>query len=135
MPVEFPDESSFPIPGNYWARGLPIELHQFIKVYRAKDYKRFPSAAGYDYKGTKWVQMKSVADPTKPNAIIRMKTAIDDLVRKASDTAEGGNAAQMILHIVTRDADSSAMRAALDSYVIGKNYEARLQIIIEQFVP
>jgi hypothetical protein len=125
VPEDFPDDAQFPIPGNYWARGLLIELQQFKKIYKSQGYDHFPTATAYDYKGPKYVQMKSVANPTIANAIQRMRKAIDRLA-----TAAGGD--DMVLHIVAPNDNFAAMRTALEAYVFDKPYANRIEIIIEK---
>lgn len=122
-----------PIPHNYFARGNLLELQQFKKIYKQHGFTHHPNAAGFDYKRAgnqpAWAQMKTVADPTKPNAIERMKVAIDDLVSAASGANE-----PLILHVLTRDSSITPMETALKSYLSGKPYESRFTLLIQQFV-
>ena len=69
--LDTPEEwnlDDIPIPSNFYARGLLLELQQFKKVYKPKGFQHHPTAAGYDYSGSLsgfdlLVQMKSLRNP------------------------------------------------------------------------
>jgi hypothetical protein len=55
-PVWVPGEVP-PIPSNYWARGVMLELDAYKRIYKPLGYTHHPTAAAYDYSGPQWVQM------------------------------------------------------------------------------
>jgi hypothetical protein len=115
-----------PIPSNYWARGVMLELDIYKRVYKPQELIHHPNAAGYDFSGSKWVQIKSVKNPD--GAIAAMIEAIDDLVLKSP------NGAQLKLHILKRPgASSAALDDALEAYLVGKPYISRFEFIIDVY--
>jgi hypothetical protein len=124
-PVWVPGEAP-PIPSNYWARGVMLELDIYKRVYKPQELIHHPNAAGYDFSGSKWVQIKSVKNPD--GAIAAMIEAIDDLVLKSP------NGAQLKLHILKRHgASSAALDDALEAYLVGKPYINRFEFIIDAY--
>jgi hypothetical protein len=100
VPEEYLAEQS-PIPSNYWARGLLIELQQFKKVYKKQGFEHYPTAKGYDYsRAGMCVQMKSLKSPA--DSVVAMKKAIDDLIIHAPSGAD------MLLHIVSPPGTSAS---------------------------
>ena len=110
VPEEYLADNS-PIPSNYYARGLLIELQQFKKIYKKQGFEHHPTAKGFDYSNaTTCVQMKSLKNP--PASIQAMKEAIGALIEH---TPAGK---KMQLHIVIAPGTSdTALRAALNSYI------------------
>lgn len=116
-----------PIPSNYWARGLMLELDAYKRVYKPLGYTHHPTAAAYDYSGPKWVQMKSLKNPD--GAIQAMKDAIDALL----DAAPTGPAR---LHILKKPGTgSSSLESALTAYKesLDASQRDRLEIIIQSY--
>jgi hypothetical protein len=119
--LDTPEEwnlDDIPIPSNFYARGLLLELQQFKKVYKPKGFQHHPTAAGYDYSGSLsgfdlLVQMKSLRNPE--GAFSAMKKAIDKLA--AAIPANAPAAKRVQLHIVKRPGSASAqLKAEIDAY-------------------
>ena len=62
------------VPHNYWVRGILAELSIYKRVYKKAGYTHAPTAAGYDFSGPAWVQIKALKNPV--GAIGAMKEAI-----------------------------------------------------------
>ncbi len=126
-----PDD--IPIPSNFYARGLLLELQQFKKVYKPAGFKHHPNAAGYDYSSAAndlFVQMKTLRNPD--GAAAAMRKAIDKLI---SDTPAGTS---IRLHILKRPGTSStALSQAIADHIGTKAPAVRARFqptIIEEFV-
>jgi hypothetical protein len=117
------------IPQNYWARGVLGELDVFNRVYKKQGYTHAPSAEGYDILGSKWVQIKTTANPSSSGNIAAMKVAIDDLVRVA-----GESSLNLKLHILKKPGtDSAALQAALIQHADQKGILGRFELLVEPY--
>ncbi len=126
-PVWVPGEDP-PIPSNYWARGVMLELDIYKRVYKPNSFFHHPNAAGYDFSGGKWVQIKSLSNPNA--AIQRMESAIEQL-----RTSDISGVAPLKLHILKKmGASSDTLQTALDLYKAADDDLAqRLEILIEPY--
>ena len=116
------------IPHNYWVRGILAELSIYKKVYKKAGYTHAPTAAGYDFTGPKWVQIKTLKNPD--GAYNAMRKAVDDLILKSPTDKE------LKLHILKKPGSSSdQLSAALTNYINGLADEvrSRLSFVIEPF--
>ncbi len=117
------------VPHNYWVRGILGELSIYKRVYKKAGYSHAPTAAGFDFTGPKWVQIKTVANPE--TAVQRMKTAIDDLI-----THSQGTPTPLRLHILKKPGTSSdQLQIALDAYrnTLPAANRDRLEVVIDSF--
>ena len=115
------------IPQNYWTRGVLGELDVFYRAYKKQGYTHAPSAEGYDIFGPKWVQVKTTSNPSSTGNIRAMEISIVDLVEQSPTEST-----PLLLHILKKPGtDSTALKNALDNYLIGKPYENRFEILIQ----
>jgi hypothetical protein len=114
---------------RYITRGVVGELDVYYRIYKPRGYAHAPTAVGYDFTNSGWVQIKTCKAPSSSNNVSAMKVAIDDLV-----TAVGGSSEPLILHILKNPGtDSSALKAALEQYRSSLALDNRLQIVIESY--
>ncbi|GAA5121164.1 hypothetical protein GCM10023212_15900 [Luteolibacter yonseiensis] len=126
--LDTPEEwnpDNIPVPSNFYARGLLLELQQFKKIYKPAGFLHHPTAAGYDYYSTaldRYVQMKTLKNPD--GAASAMKKAIDGLI----GATPAGSTLQ--LHIVKRPGTTSeALKQAIADHI-----ETKPQLIQERFL-
>ena len=114
------------IPHNYWVRGILAELSIYKKVYKKAGYTHAPTAAGYDFTGPKWVQIKTLKNPD--GAFGAMKTAVDKLILQSPIDKP------LKLHILKKPGTSSeTLRQSLDAYIRNLPEKDRIELIIEEF--
>jgi hypothetical protein len=114
------------IPHNYWVRGILGELSIYKKVYKKAGYAHAPTAAGYDFTGPAWVQVKTLKNPD--GAYGAMKKAVDDLIDKSPTDKP------LKLHILKKPGSSSSgLQQSLESYIEGLPDKDRFELIIEGF--
>jgi hypothetical protein len=121
------------IPHNYWIRGILGELAIYKKIYKNAGYSHAPTAAGYDFTGPAWVQIKTVANPA--TAYQRMRKAVDKLIDESPSDK------RLRLHILRKPgntpsevAAASELKAALDTYIQNTTAVDRFDpVIIDPF--
>ena len=116
------------VPHNYWVRGILAELSIYKRVYQKAGYSHAPTAAGYDFTGSVWVQIKSLKNPD--GAVEAMKKAILKL-RDSSPTA-----APIKLHILKKPGSGSdQLENSLLNYVsgLGEQVSSRFTLEIQPF--
>jgi hypothetical protein len=101
----------------------------FNRVYKKQGLTHAPNAEGYDFFGTKWVQIKTTANPSSSGNIAAMRIAIDALVDRSA------TGVPLILHILKKpETDSAALDAALAAYkALEPSTRGRVQIVIEAY--
>ena len=115
------------IPHNYWTRGIVAELDVYYRHYKTASYTHHPTAANFDFSGTRYVQIESVKNPD--GAIYAMKKAIDKL-----EVADSSNQIPLTLHILKKPGtESTTLKTALDNYILNGPLEGRLEIIIDPY--
>ena len=109
-------------------RGILAELSIYKRVYQKAGYSHAPTAAGYDFTGSVWVQIKSLKNPD--GAVEAMKKAILKL-RDSSPTA-----APIKLHILKKPGSGSdQLENSLLNYVsgLGEQVSSRFTLEIQPF--
>ena len=116
------------IPQNYWTRGVLGELDVFNRGYKKQGLTHAPSAEGYDIFGSKWVQIKTTANPSSSGNIAAMRKAIDKLVIEAPPNSP------LKLHILKKPGtDSAALESALIQYRTDNSLVGRLELDIQPY--
>ncbi len=114
---------------RYISRGVLGELDIYKRIYKPQGFGHSPTAAGFDFDGSAWVQIKTCKNPASNQNIADMKSAITDLV-----TAAGNSQDPLILHILKKPGvDSGALNSALIQYRVDQGLDNRLQILIEAY--
>ena len=116
------------VPHNYWVRGILAELSIYKRVYKKAGYTHAPTAAGYDFSGPAWVQIKSLKNPD--GAIGAMKEAI----LKLRDNSPASTPIK--LHILKKPGTASDhLEDALLNYVneLGEQVSSRFTLEIQPF--
>ncbi len=130
---------SDPTPGKLWdtfdeatffnnrVRGVLAELSVYKRYYKGRGYEHAPNAPGFDFTGPKWVQIKTVKDPT--TAFSRMRDAVNALI------AESPTDKPLKLHILVPPPgnDSAPLQAALDNYIGTLPAKKKFELIIDPF--
>lgn len=109
-----------PIPHNFYARGLLLEIQQYKKFYKNQGYQHNPTAVAVDFTSeVQWVQLKTLKNPN--NAVGVMKKAIIALADAAEEYGQLPNKVRpekLKLHIVKRPGSSSdQLDAALGDFI------------------
>lgn len=113
---------------RYIARGVVAELDAYKRIYSQQGFTHAPTAAGYDFLGSKWVQIKTSKVPNATQTIADMKTVIDELVDKSPPGVS------LKLHILKKPGtDSAALQSALNNYIDTDALRNRIEILIQSY--
>jgi hypothetical protein len=117
------------IPQNYFSCGILAELDVYVRQYKAAGFTHHPTAAGFDFSGPKWVQIKSTKNPSSSGHIAAMKNAINDLIEKSP------NNVPLKLHILKKPGtDSSGLESALEAYkALVPELRSRVTVVVEAY--
>jgi len=117
------------VPQNYFTRGILAELDVYVRQYKAAGFTHHPTAAGFDFTGSKWVQIKSTKNPSSSDHIRAMELAIDNLILQSPAEVP------LRLHILKKPGtDSSALELALSNYKdLQPLTRNRVEILIETY--
>ena len=111
---------------NNFARGILGELAIYKRLYKGLGYFHHPNAPGFDFTGPKWVQIKTVKDPT--TAYTRMRDAVIDLVAKSPTDKP------LRLHILKKlGSNSESLSNSLRNYIDSIPERDRIDLIIAEF--
>jgi hypothetical protein len=129
---------SDPNPGKIWdnfdettffnkrARGVLGELSIYKRLYKGLGYSHSPNAAGFDFAGPKWVQIKTTKVPE--SAYQTMRKAVDDLIDNSPTDKP------LKLHILIKPGtNADSLRVALKDYIDSHPDKERLELLIEPF--
>ena len=117
------------IPQNYFTRGILAELDVYVRQYKAAGFTHHSTAPGFDFTGSKWVQIKSTKNPSASGHIAAMKLAIDKLI------LESPGDVPLRLHILKKPGtDSNQLESALEAYkALDSNVRNRVEILVEAY--
>lgn len=102
------------------------ELSIYKRLYKGLGYSHSPNAAGFDFTGPAWVQIKTTKVPE--SAYQTMKTAVDDLV--TSSPADK----PLKLHILIKPGtNADSLKTFLETYILGPPANGRVELAIEPF--
>ena len=129
---------SDPNPGKMWdtfdettffnnrARGVLGELSIYKRLYKGLGYSHSPTAAGFDFTGPAWVQIKTTKVPE--SAYQTMKKAVDDLVTHSPADKP------LKLHILIKPGtNADSLRGSLKTYIDLPPTNGRVELVIEPF--